>query len=131
MATLTYKQLKEIVNSTRGLYWHEVAKYGKITSREAIIKCLLARGFQIEGLVLDTPKENKQPTEGTIAYIQQQIGVLLNIPIVTKGVVNDAIISQLDTCVVSNGIVAITLRGLSGKKYWTYALSVIQKILKK
>ena len=30
---------------------------------------------------------------------------------------------------VGNGIVAITLQGKSGKAYWSYALSVIEKIL--
>ncbi|QSJ20085.1 hypothetical protein JYQ62_16055 [Nostoc sp. UHCC 0702] len=130
MTRLSYNELKALVNENYSrVTWHEVAKYGKTTSRAAIIKALLAAGFQHEGLVLDEEIAPVALKPGTIPYMQEQVKLALGLSQISKGIANNAIIDRLDDAKVSNGIVAITLQGKSGKDYWTYALSVIEKIL--
>ena len=131
MTRLSFNELRQLViDNVPNITFRDVEKYGKTTSREAIIKCLLAFGIDHAGLVLDIIEPPKEAKPGTLAYIQCEVGMMLGLNNPMMGSVNDELIdNRLDRSKVGNGIVAITLKGLTGKKYWEYAYGVCTKIL--
>ena len=130
MPNLNYDQLKKIVNESHTITWLEVSRFGKTTSKLAIVKCLIANGFPDEGLAIEERAKKQESKKGSVEYIKKQIEVCLKLEEATKGTVNAKVIDLLDYTVLGNGIIAITLKGLSGKKYWEYVASVVSKVLK-